>query len=208
VEISIWENGDVNIEQFEKDLRSHFTYALLDVFTEFHVLNTPICSIPQRLQCSQQSSRRESMMHRRNSFTQMRSGVHSSASSSGTTPKFGKTNISHTNSVTGKKYSDSGTPIRLDSPTNTTLAATAGGGKEELKLIVEAAGSFPKEYVGNEEGSPRNEQSKVKRTPSSDSTKLDSPISSIGKRDSPAMRREGSFTRKDSPGLQRKLSAR
>lgn len=206
MEISIWENGDVNIDQFEKDLRCHFSYALLDVFTEFHLLNTPICGIPQHLQCSQHSSRRESMMHRRNSLTQMRSGVHSSASSSEkTTPKFGKTSISHTNSATGKKYSDSGTPIRLDSPTNT--------GKEELKLIVEVSGSFSKDHTkSSEDDSPRMERSAtidtVRRTPSSDSTKQDSPISSIGKRDSPAMRREGSFTRKDSPGLQRKLSGR
>ncbi|XP_066910551.1 KICSTOR complex protein SZT2-like [Clytia hemisphaerica] len=206
VQISIWENGDINIDQFANELKTFFNYALLDVFMEFHVLNTPICDIPTRLHCSHHSSRRDSVMHRRPSINLGRSGGQSSASSSATTPKFGKTSVSHTTSAssTGKRhFSEPGTPVRSDSPAVITT------GREELKLITEVVGSFPKDYSGSpHEASPSDMNRPVKRTSSTDS-KRDSPhLTSSGKRDSPAMRREGSFTKKESPVLQRKLSGR
>ena len=197
----------------------------MDVFLEFHILNTPICDIPPNLHCSQNSSRRESVMHRRTSFTHaLRSGAHSSASvSSATTPKFGKVSVSHTTSVnsstgaSGKKiFSEPGTPVRPESP----MVHIPGQGvpeKEELKLINEIASSLsksslPTSYINRPSGehSPvESNTSSVKHASSTDS-KRGSPHSfqTGSRRESPSMRREGSFTKKESPGIQRKLSAR
>lgn len=197
---------------------------------EFHVLNTPICDIPVSLHCSQHSSRRESVMHRRTSFTHSsRSGAHSSASvSSATTPKFGKVSVSHTTSVTsstggasGKKYfSEPGTPVRPESPAVHTPGQQGIPGREELKLINEIASSFSKNSSiptynnyrtsGDQSPGDSTNTSSMKRASSTDS-KRGSPHPMPGsgsRRESPSMRREGSFTKKESPGIQRKLSGR
>lgn len=118
IQINIWQNGEINIDNFESELCAHLHKALYDVFLEFHMLCTPFSDIPLSYRFCHQMSRDQ---HHSSSFSQLRSGVGSSNSSSATTPKFGRP---LTTTPSGKKYSsEPGTPIdtRFDSPATTRV---------------------------------------------------------------------------------------
>lgn len=185
IQINIWQKGEINIESLEEDLLKNLRNALYDVFLEFFLLCTPLCDIPQPLQLSYSSSRELITTNHRSSFSHVRSSAQSSNSSSAATPKFGKPLV-----VQGKRnFSEPGTPIETRAESPLTRKIT-----EDLKLVSEIARSIPKDSLQSRESSP----CEISQKNAMDSKQ----------RDSPSALRDGSFSRKDSPSLHRKLSGR
>lgn len=142
IQFKIWERGNIEMDNFEKDLLNCVKHALCDVFLEYHLFCTPLCHIPKPLQSSVHSSRRESIV-RRSSFTHLRQSVHSSGSSAATTPKLIKP---HANLK--KFFSEPTTPndMRSESPGIKV--------KDDLSLVAESPKSLPRDYNTAVEISP------------------------------------------------------
>lgn len=177
IQFKIWERGNIEMDNFEKDLLNCVKHALCDVFLEYHLFCTPLCHIPKPLQSSVHSSRRESIV-RRSSFTHLRQSVHSSGSSAATTPKLIKP---HANLK--KFFSEPTTPndMRSESPGLKI--------KDDLSLVAESPKSLPRDYNTAVEISPEEIE---KRRYSLMEQRRQSPVvakKKMSREDSPLMRK-------------------